>query len=533
MNLGQTLDRSAWLACGASAVLILFAYPPFSVPVLPFVGLVPLLRFFSRPRTARQVVVGALSFSVPFATGSLFWLFYVAEFTAVGGILSAVLTILVHIGAFFVFPVAINVVNHRLRVPLALTAPVFWTLSEHVRAHGVLTFPWISLGYSLADTPLLAQHADLVGIFGLSFWLALVNALIVMLLSGAAPRVVALRATAIAIALALPIAYDVARWRQVEREVAAAPTLEIAVVQPNVPQRLKWDRSARDANVARLNELIVEAERNDPDLVVGPEACIPMVVSTDDDRLPAVIPEGRAPLLLGVVRGIAEPVEVEAGGRRVVRYAAHHNSAVLAGPDRRRLGAYDKIYLVPFSEQIPYRRVLGFVLPFMRGQFGRLVPPDGLELLTLPRDGGGIRFGVLICVESVYTELARAMAERDARLLVLITNDAWFGRSTMSAQHVGQAVVRAIECRRSVVVAANTGISAFVDPLGRTVRRSAMFEEAVLTADVPLMSGRSPYVRAGALVVYGCYAAGLVLLGAAWRADRARRRPRVAETGSD
>lgn len=512
-----------YLAPLISGTLLVFAYEPFSVPVLPFVGLAPLFWFFARPRSAREVFLGGWAFCLPYFGGNIYWLFYLGNFT-LAGFGGALGGLILHWASFFLFPIGMNVVNHVLEVPLVVSAPVLWTVSEHARAQGDFNFPWVTLGYTLAGWPRIAQHADIVGVYGVSFWLAAINALIVTLvLVRRRRRAMLAYGALLAVVVLVPLGYGVVRWSRVEAGLRGEPTLRVAVVQPDIPQRLKWDTTARETNLARLNRLIAVAEDADPDLVVGPEACLPIIVAARDDRLPAAIEAGRSPLLLGVIRGLGEPEEVVEGGRRGRRYRQHLNSAVLAGPDRVRIGAHDKNYLVPVTEQIPYRRVFGIFLPFMRKQFGRFVAASDPGLLTLTGHDPAVRFGALICYESLFTGLVRRMSLDGASLLVNLTNDAWFGRSSMSFQHLGQSVLRAIECRRSVVIAANTGVSAFIDPLGRVRRQTPIFRETTFVERVPLASELTVYARWGDVVLYACcYPVVVVLLVLAWRAHRRR-----------
>jgi apolipoprotein N-acyltransferase len=141
----------------------------------------------------------------------------------------------------------------------------------------------------------------------------------------------------------------------------------------------------------------------------------------------------------------------------------------------------------------------------------------------------------MICYESLFPTLAQRMSRLRAQFFVNITNDAWFGRSSMPYQHLGFSVLRAIETRRSVVRSANTGVSAVVDPLGRVRARSKIFEEAILSADVPLADGETVFIQWGSVVLYPCYIATVILLGIAWRVHRRQRQippPSTREDGA-
>ncbi len=507
----------------AGAALVL-GYPPFSIPVVPFVGLVPLLVFLERPRPTGECALGTAAFAIPYIVGTTGWLFLLARFTPAGAAGAAIAEVL-QIGTFGFFAAGFVVSRRLARVPMAVAAPVLWVVGEHARTYGDLSFAWATLGSSLSDWPRLIQHADLIGVWGLSLWLVLVNALVATAISGSRTRRVRIAAAAAAVAaVGLALGYGAARISWLGADLDRAPRLRVAAVQPNIPQRLKWSAAARNENVAALGDVVRSAEGAAPDLVVAPEASLPLVVAAEADRLPPAVASGTRPLLLGIVRGIGGLVPAEEDGVRGYRYARHRNSAVLVAPDRSILGVHDKTVLVPMTEAIPFRRVFGFLLPFMRRQFGRFEaggPPRPIELDT---DGRTVRLGVLICFEALEPADVREVVDRGADVLVHITNDAWFGGSNMPAQHLGLAALRAIETRRAIVRSANTGITALIDPLGEVTARAPADERAVLLGDVRLSHVTTVYDRTGDLALVLAYAgAALLLLDAARGGRRGSR----------
>jgi apolipoprotein N-acyltransferase len=502
--------------------LTVFAYPPFSVPVLPFVGLVPFFYWLGRPRSAKEIVLGGLAFAVPYFLGNIYWMFNLVSFTSAGW-LGAFGSLLMHGLTFFLFPITVGVVRRHTTVALPLIVPFAWTISENARSFGDLAFPWVTLGYSLSEWPFLIQHADVVGVWGISWWLALVNALIAMMILERANAVALKRwGVVLAVVLVAPAVYDVARWRQVESDLESAPTLPVAVIQPNVDQATKWDPASIQDTFAKVNRLIAEAEGGSPALVVGPEACLPLGQPSDSTRLPGLIAAGSKPLLIGVVTGIGSGNRQSVEGRTFTTWDLHYNSAFLADADRAVIDRHDKQYLVPVTEQVPYKTFFGFMLPFYRKHFGRFLSGETLELMSMPGSEPPEAFGSLICYESLFPRLVSRMRGMGARFFVNITNDAWFGRSTFPYQHAGFCSMRAIENRAAIVRAANTGISGFVDPLGRLEPGSGIFHEAVLTGEVSLSDGPTVYNRVGDLLLWISYAVVGVTLGLAWRGYRRR-----------
>ena len=520
-RVGESRD---WLLPLVSGVVLPFAWPPFSVPVIPFVGLVPLLVWLSEARGPRELFRGGLAFALPYMGGNLWGMAMLARFTLAGvpGFLGI---LLVQLTTFFLFPVSLQAIRHAgVRAALPLAAPAAWVVSEHARTFGDLAFAWVTLGYAPSGWPSLIQHADLIGVWGISFWLVLVNALAAEAwLRRQRGLGVAVALAGLAVAVVVPLAYGQVRMRQVATQLTGAPTMQVAVVQPNVAQERKWTVDAAEEIFAQLNRQIAEAEASSPDLVVGPEASFPFAISESATRLPEAVASGVRPLLLGAVVGIGAGQPRSAGGLTYQVFSSHHNAAILAAADRRILGRHDKQVLVPVTEQIPYHEVLGFLLPAMRKQFGRFEPEAGLHVLDLPVAGGVARIGTVICYETMFPELVRRLRDLGAEVVINVTNDAWFGRTTFPYQHVGFSVLRAIENRVAVVRAANTGISCVIDPLGRMSGNTALFEKATLIARVPRTASRTPYARVGDVAVLLSYVVVVSLLAAAWVAHRRRR----------
>ena len=185
----------------------------------------------------------------------------------------------------------------------------------------------------------------------------------------------------------------------------------------------------------------------------------------------------------------------------------YYNAAVLVDPRGETAGVYHKQHLVPFGEYVPLRRLLSFVSPLVESVGGFSA---GEEPVMLMMDGQPI--GAIVCYEMIYPGLVRQFVRNGSRLLATVTNDAWYGRTAAPHQHFQQATMRAIEHGRYVVRAANTGISGVIDPYGRVVSETNLFEDDVLTSEVKLIQELTPYARYGDLLAFGCGIFSLVLL---------------------
>jgi apolipoprotein N-acyltransferase len=278
-------------------------------------------------------------------------------------------------------------------------------------------------------------------------------------------------------------------------------------VQGNIEQDQKWDPAFRDPIIEQYIDLSRQVIGAGARLVIWPEASTPFYLDADAALAAPVrrlAAESRTPFIIGTD-------EFESGqGDGPDRY---YNAAVLLGGDGRSRQSYHKMQLVPFGEYVPAQRLLFFVGPLVEkvSDFSA-----GREPVVFDVDGW--RVSVAICYESVYPGISRQFAARGSQLLATITNDAWFGRSSAAYQHFEQGALRAVEQGRFVVRAANTGISGAVDPYGRVVLATPLFETAAVTVDVRLLDHRTIYSYVGDVVVW------LSLVVTAWAVTAGRRR---------
>jgi apolipoprotein N-acyltransferase len=283
-----------------------------------------------------------------------------------------------------------------------------------------------------------------------------------------------------------------------------------------VPQGEKWGAAYADRIYQRYLSMSRQAVQRGATLVLWPESATPFMYEEDPaaEGIRLLARESGARLFVGSDQ-VERPRPV--GPTPAPRAkATFFNSAFLIQPTGSVGGVYRKIHLVPFGEYVPLERLLWFAGPLVE-QVGGFSPGETLTIFHL-REGS---FSTGICYEAVFPELSRAAVGQGSQLLTSITNDAWFGRSSAPRQHLDMARMRAIETGRFLVRAANTGISAVVDPYGRVVHATPLFEEAVVVEDVRLLDGVTLYVRIGDV----CPWAGLIASLALWLSTvRASRR---------
>jgi apolipoprotein N-acyltransferase len=389
------------------------------------------------------------------------------------------------------FPAGFAAVVARARLRFGaeglLVAPAAWIASELLRGHLLTGFPWVPLGNSQIDVTPVAQAASLVGIYGLSGLVAWpsVAAVYAWHRPGRPRLAIVLVTTALFVT---EVAWGAAR-------VSAAPLLRegqgirVGLVQGNVEQGQKWDPSRASMIFTRYLELSRKAVRSGARLVLWPESSTPFMFeeSPASDAIRNLARESQTEFLIG-----SDQMERGTPPR-------YFNSAFLIRVDGSVGGVYRKMHLVPFGEYVPFKEVFTFASPLVEaaGDFA-----EGDRVTVFPIPVGTI--STAICYEVVFPELARQAVLGGSRLLSTITNDAWYGRSSAPWQHFDQARMRSIEQGRYLIRAANTGISGIVDPYGRVVARSRLFETGVIVGDVRLLDGLTLYARMGDALAYAC-----------------------------
>lgn len=336
-----------------------------------------------------------------------------------------------------------------LGLPVLLASA--WTLLEWLRGTLFTGLGWNLLGHTQWRLP-TAQLADLVGVYGVSWFVVAVNVVVWLAWRRRSWRL----AAAVALLLAAAVGYGAVRRHQVERAVGQGPVLAVALLQGDIPQAQKWEPRFVQRILARYGALTRQAAQAGAQLIIWPETAVPGLANEPEVQawLGDLSRAVQVPLLVGTPWGRWDPpVEL-------------FNSAVLMAPDGRLADRYDKMHLVPFGEFIPgesWWPALGGVRE--RLLIGQFTPGRRPTVFQIPPT----TLSVLICFEDLFPAISRQMVRRGARVLTTITNDAWFGRTAAPIQHAQASAFRAIEHRVWMLRAANTGWTGAMDPAGRLV----------------------------------------------------------------
>lgn len=509
------------IAVVAGALALTAAFPKADIHALAWVALVPLLLSSAGGDRARGWWLGVLFGFVHQAT-ALYWLSH--AMTHFGGLslpLAAVATLA--LAAYLaIFWGLLGIVASRadLRHPAGpLLVAAAWAGLAWAQSWLLSGFPWTLLGYAAARTDTLGQLASVTGVYGPGFLAVAINGSIAALL---------LHRRAALPSAVLPVAGLLAATLFGIWELAGAPAamgpagegaLRVGMVQGNVPQDRKWSPEARQQVMQDHLRLTRDAVAEGAQVVFWPESSWPDAYGLERDAtaqalLGDIAGSGGVALVVGTVHVGEDP-----GGDLWVA-----NSAVLVDADGSLGGRYDKTHLVPFGEYLPLRRWLGALGPLVQA-VGEMREGSASQPPLRSAAGPLPPVGLSICYEIIFPGIAARQARQGAELLATLTNDAWYGDTSGPYQHVAMARLRAIENRRWLVRAANTGISAVFDPWGRQVVASRLNEQTTLTAAVQPRTGLTLYSRRGDVFAVACaLVTGVALLLVGWPTRGARRR---------
>jgi apolipoprotein N-acyltransferase len=475
---------------------------------------VALVRSSTAPRSLRRAFfLGLLTGGVYFAV-TLYWL--VATMTTFGGLPNAVAFVaaVLLVAYLSLFPAVFAMVVTRLRRSMGvhgavLSAAPVWVASELGRQYVWDGFPWALLGYSQVSVLPIAQIASVTGVYGLSFLLVLTASAVALVI---VERDARRWTSAAAVAILIVVCAVWGRYRMGEGSLASAGNpVRVAVVQGNILQSDKWNPALRDAIIGRYIAMTRQAIERGATFIIWPESSMP--VNFEDDAIRSspirrLASEANVTLLIG-----SDQEEGLRAGLRAGDPGYHiYNAAFLIKPDGSVGAVYRKMHLVPFGEYVPLQRLLFFVAPIVE-RMSPFTPGETATVLPV----GPHMASTAICYEVIFGSLIREFVLNGSELLTTITNDAWYGRTSAAYQHWDQASMRAIENGRYLARAANTGISGFVDPYGRVVEKSPVFEQALLVQDIRFLQTRTIYTRIGDLIAWLCLAFSLGALLAAWR----------------
>jgi apolipoprotein N-acyltransferase len=492
-----------------SGALLVFPFPKYDVSWLVWVGLVPLLMTISG-RSTRIGFYSSYVCGVVFFSGVFSWALAIPGYKLLHqGLLAFYASFY-----FAFFGLIFCYIAKRSGVTYAhLAAPFIWVGLEYVRSNfGFLALPWPLLSHAQYQHPLIIQFATLTGAYGVSFLIVLVNSAIAAVLLPLVYRsgqnhlshhqIISNRGrNALAGSAALLVALALLYGNAVLSEPLTGKKIKLSVLQGNIDQEKKRKPLKHDRYILqRYSELTQQASKNNPAIIVWPEAATPGFIfknMTALSKIMSIVREVKTPFLIGSSEYSKFAKDPAVRGKS-------GNTAIFFSPEGKVLGQHLKIRLLPFAEYLPYEGIIpwpDYIIPLKRRNW----ESPGKEFTLFDLDGA--RFGTIICWENAFPNLFRQFVKNGADFMLNITNEGWFGDTAAPYQFLAMCVFRSVENRISMARAANTGISGFIDPYGRVTGRvwnnnKDTFVAGYLTGQIHLSEAKTFYTHYGDIFVY-------------------------------
>lgn len=500
-------------AAALSGLLLVATFPKPNLTPLSFVALIPLLWVAARERSApRRFAFGFVSGCVFFG-GTCYWIYAVMRtFGGLGVAASAgvfVLFSLVLAGYLGVFAWISGHFLKRAWAPLAV--PLLWVAIEYARTYLISGFPWLLLGYALTDWGGMAKVTRWTGVYGLSFLAAAGNAAFFVLASRRNKASAIYLAAVAAAILTLALAFQAESYTEDKK---------VFLVQTQIPLETAlqpWEMNVQAPLLARLHALSTQAvgRQDPPALVIWPETPAPFYFDEQSFSRPlaqAIARQTNSYFMMGIVSYVPGPDGLPDESRPM-------NSAVLLDPSGAVVSQYDKMHLVPFGEYVPLKKWLGFA-DKLTAEVSDFVSGTRYVVSQLP--GGGM--ADVICYEEIFPDLVRRFVREGANVLVNTSNDGWYGDSAARDQLLLMARMRAIENKRYLLRATNTGYTAIVRPDGSIARGIPADQPDVLEGHWAYIREQTFYSRHGDVFAIAASVLTVLAIAAAILESRTARR---------
>jgi apolipoprotein N-acyltransferase len=496
-------NRKQLLLGVLSGVMLGCSYPPIPLPFLALFAFIPFYYVIEKRETLLEInrfVYFSLFF---FCLITLYWVGSWTKETDPFLMISGGLLLFANPG-FYLIATTLYYFSRKIfskKIALFLF-PFYWVTFEYMYSLTDLRFPWLTLGNSQPYFNQFIQIADIIGVYGISLLILYINIFLYLSIKSLRQEKKLNNRFVFAALLLfiIPMTYGAIKMTQVSE---SKKSIKVGLVQPNLNPWEKWLGGNLNDQLNIYLRLSEKAINNKARLIIWPESALPVYFlsgnySFEVDRLRYFVNVNKIDLITGMPDATfyfdlkLAPKDAKKLKRGDVAYTSY-NSILLFSKDNAAIQKYGKIKLVPFGEKVPFVEELPFLGDWIKWQVGISSWNVGKEQTVF--DIHPIKVGGVICIESIYPEFVAEFVKKGAQLLAVVTNDSWYGYSSGPFQHKEIAVLRAIENRRTVVRAANGGISCIIDPYGRTLAKTELFTRDVLTGYAPIHDEITFYTR--------------------------------------
>ena len=474
-----------------SAFIMGLSHQPLGLGALAWFGLLPLIFVYNRIIKLKDFIITGFIWGFVYYFTIIFWLANNIGTTAIIGLISMLAAVCFLSLNMIALSIILYFIKSKYPRSWFSFFPMLWISMEYVRGLGSLAFPWTSLANTQIDFLTLIQNAEITGMYGISFWIVLINILLFYYI------VFPFRKNFIVVLLVFAIPWCTGKWLTPSISKQGKSILNAAVIQPNIHLTEKWKSGSEYKNIKSLLELSNIAVSNEVDLIVWPETSISKYILQGDDYYLKWIQSTlyNSALIAGIQYFSSEKEQIQ-----------YYNSAVLIKSDS--IGpVYHKLHLVPMAEYIPLSTYFSSLKELNLGQANFT---SGNEYTIM--DIQGVSCAVMICFESTFPNISREFVKNGAEVLIYVVNDGWYENPPEPQQHAKQSIYRAIETRRPVIRCANTGISMIVDASGNISHQLPLNKKGIIEATIQIKNKTTFYTQYGDIFSQLNVLASLLLL---------------------
>jgi apolipoprotein N-acyltransferase len=474
--------------CLIFSFLMGLAFPPLQLGFLAYWGFLPLF-FLLENITFKQAIKWGYLAGFLWNLATLYWIGWVT----IPGLIGVLLVMPIYLSVYCWLHVLFK---QKFGTKFIYLMPAVWVTIEFLKSLGSLGFPWTTVAYTQTYYTDLIQYASITGVYGVSFWIVLINVILFILVKQRRTLRQSLVYIIILLILFLiPFIYSKSTIPSVDE---SKENVNVSVIQGNVDPFLKWDDSFIENNFGIYEQASYLTESGNPDLIIWPETATACYLRVREDYLKKmeILTDS---LNVAVLAGSPDFRYLDEGGYET------YNGILFFQPANDEMQSYWKMHLVPFGERVPFEDSIPFLNNFFESLnmgTGDFAPGSEFKLFSMKFKNELLQIAGVICYESVFPDLVRKFVKMGGKLLVIITNDAWFGNTSGPYQHAQIAVFRAIENRISIARSANTGISSFIDRYGRVLAETKYNEKTSLTHKIPIREELTFYSIYGDVFAY-------------------------------
>ena len=523
-----------WLLLFVSGILLAASFPPipFPAPILLFVALIPYLSVIEKKEKLIEINRATYLMAFIFSLFTLYWVGSWQKSADPFLMISGILLIFVN-PVFFLIPSTLLYFSRKIISPRysLYLLPAFYVTYEFAYMLTDLSFPWLTIGNGLALFTMFIQISDIIGALGLSFVVVLINVLLYKSLIHfkIEKKIFHFNSAIAGLIIILIIIYGIVK---LTTAIPSSKKIKVGLIQPNLDPWEKWKGNDLNQLTEMYLDLSLKAINEGARIIIWPETALPVYLRSDmyNDILENIFrfcESNQIYLLTGMpdikfyYDGQNIPDDAKYSKANDYYYVTY-NAILLFRPNNRSVESYGKMKLVPFGERVPFVEALPFLGKIIKwgvGISGWNVGKDTTVFYLPFRDtspdryGDTIKVGGLVCYESIYPTYVSEFVKRGADFLAVVTNDSWYGNFSGPYQHKEFASLRAVENRRSILRAANGGISCIISPLGKTEIQTKMFTKSYIVGDVVVNEYETFFTKNSLLIPVLCSAFSIWIIG--------------------